>query len=117
MTSRSRFAVPTDSKSHAHTKVDGVPTLSYCDEEQEGMTTITADSTYNTVEEATFNTIKTQDEGPTPFSSLVEDTVGLPCHQVNFMTGKERRDRSKRIVLDSYMRAKTTTDQNYQPRT
>ena len=116
MTSRSRFAVPTVSKSNAHTKVDGVPTLSYQDEEQEGMTTTTADSTYNIVEEATLNTIETQDEQPTPFTSLVEDTVGLPYHQVNFMTGKEIRDRSKRIVLDSYMRATTTTDQNYQPR-
>ena len=68
MTPQSRFAVPTDSKSNAHTKVDGVPTSSYHDEEQEGTTTTTADSTYNTVEEATFNTIKTQDEDPTPFS-------------------------------------------------
>ena len=33
------------------------------------------------------------------------------------MTGKEIRDRSKGIVLDSYLRANTTTDQNYQPRT
>ena len=69
MTSRSRFAVPTDSKSNAHTKVDGVPTLSYQDEEQEGMTTTTADSTYNIVEEATFNTIKLKTKTP-PFSQV-----------------------------------------------
>ena len=91
MTSRSGFAAPIASKLNAHTKVDDVPTLSYQDEEQEGTTATTADSTYNIVEEATLNTIETQDEQPTPFTSLVKDTVGLPYHQVNFMTGKEIR--------------------------
>ena len=116
MTPRSGFAATTAGKLNAHTKVDNVPTSSYQNEEQEGMTTTTADSTYNITEEATLNKINTQDERPTLFTSLVEDTVGLPYHQVMFMTGKEIRDRSKRIVLDSYMRSKTTTDQNYQPR-
>ena len=116
MTSRSGFAVTTAGKLNAHTKVDDVPTSSYQDEEQEGMTTTTADSTCNIAEEATLNKSTIQDEQPTPFTSLVEDTVGLPYHQVNVMTGKEIRDRSERRVLDSYMRAMTTTDQNYQPR-
>ena len=80
MTSRSGFAVPIASKLNAHTMVDNVPTPSYQDEEQEGMTTTTADSTYNMAEEATLNRIKTQDEQPTPFTSLTEDTVGLPYH-------------------------------------
>ena len=95
MTSRSRLAVPTDSKSHAHTKVDSVPTSSYCDEEQEGMTTITADSTYDTTEETTSSKAKTQDKDATPFPSLVEH------QQFNFATGKEIGDRSRWIVLDA----------------
>lgn len=39
------------------------------------------------------------------------------CQHYNFMTGKEIRDRSRRVVLDAYVKARTTTDQIYQPRT
>ena len=33
------------------------------------------------------------------------------------MTGKEIRDRSRRVVFDAYVTAKTTTDQQYRPYT
>ena len=94
MTSRSRFAVPTVSKSNAHTKVDGVPTLSYQDEEQEGMTTTTADSTYNIVEEGTLNTIETQDEQPAPFTYPVYHPEGDGLRRVEplITTAQAERD-------------------------
>ena len=115
MTPRSGFAGPIDSKLNARIKIDSVPTSLHQDEEQEGMTTTTADSTYN-MEDETLNKIKTLDEQPNSFKSRVEDSLGLPYHQGMFMSGKEIRDESKRIVLDVYMKSKTTTDQNYQPR-
>jgi hypothetical protein len=77
MTLRSRLAVPTDSQSHAHTKVDSVPTSSYCDEEQKGTTTITADSTDDTTEETISSKAKTQDKDPTPFPSLLSRTPSI----------------------------------------
>ena len=88
MTSRSGSARPTASKLNAHIKVDGVPTSLHQNEEQEGMTTTTADSTFSMTEEATLTKIKTQDEQPNTLTSLVEDAVGLPYHQVNLMKGK-----------------------------
>ena len=55
-------------------------------------------------------------EVPMTFKEMAEDAIGLPHHEILFMTGKEIRDRGDRLVLDKYMRSKTTTDQNYVPR-
>ena len=93
MTSRSGSAGPTTSKLNDHIKVDGVPTSLHQNEEHEGMTTTTADSTFSITEEATLTKIKTQDEQPNALTctltSLEEDTMGLPYHQVNLTKGKE----------------------------
>ena len=56
-----------------------------------------------------------QDREPMSVKSLVEDTVGLPYHDVCFMMGKEIRDRGDRVVLEAYVKSKITSDQCYQP--
>ena len=74
-------------------------------------TTTISLSTHDTMEKTTSRKIGTQDQDP-PFSTKLAE------HQhFNFMTGKEIRDRSRRVVLDAYVKARTTTDQIYQPRT
>ena len=34
---------------------------------------------------------------------IIEDRVGFPYHEVNFMTGKEIRDRTERCILEAYV--------------
>ena len=75
------------------------------------MITKTDDSTHDSTEGTTSSKTGTQDKDPLLFSNLVEH------QQYNFMTGKEIRDRSRRVVLDAYVKAKTTTDQHYRPYT
>ena len=66
------------------------------------------------------NQDKTELLPPMTFEETVEDTFGLPHHQILFMTGKELRDIGDRRVLDAYMKSegylRTLTDQNYVPR-
>ena len=47
------------------------------------------------------------------FKEVVERSVGLPYHEVNYMTGKDLRDRVDRLVLEAYIQSKTFTDQCY----
>ena len=37
----------------------------------------------------------------------------MPYHKVNYMTGKDLRDRADRLVLEAYIQSKTLTDQYY----
>ena len=89
MTSRSGFAGTTSGKLNANIKVDSVPTSLHKNEEQEGMTTTTADSTFLKTEGETSTKIKTQDEQPNTCSNMEEDAGGLSMHQANLAKGKE----------------------------
>ena len=89
MTSRSGFAGTTYGKLNANSKVDSVPTSLHKNEEQEGMTTKTADSTYGETQGETSTNIITQNKQPDKYSNLVKDVGGPPMHQANLTKGKE----------------------------
>ena len=89
MTSRSGFAGTTSGKLNANSKVDSVPTSLHKKEEQEGMTTKTADSTYGKTQGETSTNIITQNKQPDKYSNLEKDVSGPPMHQENLTKGKE----------------------------
>ena len=76
MKPRSGFAVPTISKLNAHIKVDAVPTSLQQNEEQEGMTTTTVDSTCSITKGATLT---------------------KPCHQVKSKEEKSKKEKMGRF--------------------
>ena len=78
MTSRSGFAGTTPGKLNANIKVDSVPTSLQKNEEQEGMTTKTADSTYGETQGETSTNIITQNKQPDKYSNLEKDVSGPP---------------------------------------
>ena len=145
MTLRSGSAGPTTSKLNAHVKVDAVPTSLHQNEEQEGMTTTTADSTCSITKEATLTKpchqvksteekrekgkngkvpnvvrMEKEDKHPMTFKEMAEDAIDHPYHDILFMTGKEIRDEGDLLVHNAYMKMRTKIlgpeSVNYVPR-
>ena len=52
------------------------------------------------------NNCSHKDREITSFKSLAEDTVGLPCHELSFMTRNEIKDRGDRVILEAYIKSK-----------
>ena len=145
MKPRGGFAVPAISKLNAPIKVDAVPTSLQQNEEQEGMTTTTADSTFTMTKGATLTKpchqvkskeekrkkgkngkvpnvvrMEKEDNHPMTFKEMAEDAIGHPYHDVLFMTRKEIRDEGDLLVHNAYMKMRTKIlgpgSTNYVPR-
>ena len=103
MTSKGRVATTTSSDSNAQAKVEGVQTsLALCCEEQEGMTTTTADMTQVTqITEAEIESAQPHYRDPMLFKEAAEDTTGLPHYKIYFMKGKKPSDQEG---ITSFMR-------------
>ena len=82
--------------------------------EKEDATEITAINTTATAMTGVKSMIegKCNKEAPS-FRETIKDLLGLPYHEVNFMTGKELRDRGDRMILEAYVKSNTTSDQCY----
>ena len=115
MTPSSRIVVTTGNNLNAGIKVAGVPRSVFKEHvHKKGATTTTASETWG------IETKDTQDKAkPKPIQDalnlkeVVGRSVGLPYHEVTYMTGKDLRDRADRLVLEAYIQSKTFTDQCY----
>ena len=87
---------------------DGVPNII------RDITTTTASETWGTKTMDAQVKVKPKPiQDALTFKEVVERSVGLPYHEVNYMTGKDPRDRTDGFVLEAYIQSKTFTDQYY----
>lgn len=115
MTPSSRIVATTGNNLNAGIKVEGIPrSVSKEHASKEGMTTTTASESWGTQSNgAQVDAELKPVQEALDFKEVVERSFGLPYHEVNFMTGKDLRDRADRLVLEAYIQSKTLTNQCY----
>ena len=87
---------------------DGVPNII------RDITTTTASETWGTkTMDAQIKVKPKQIPDALNLKEVVERSVGLPYHEVNYMTGSYLRDRADRLVPEACIKSKTLTDQCY----
>ena len=115
MTPSSRIVATTGNNSNTDIKVKDVPrSVSKNHTSKEGMTTTSASASWETeANNAQVNAESQLLQEALDFREVVEGTFELPYHEVNYMTGKDLRDRADIMVLEAFIQSKTPTDQCY----
>ena len=108
MTPSSRIVATTGNNSNADNKVEGVPrSVSKNHTSKEGMTTTTASESWGTDENNSKGKAEPQElQEALSFREVTERTFELPYHEINYMTGKDLRDRADRMVLEAFIKSK-----------